>query len=88
MGGGFAVFEPVIAPIAFAVILLVIIGVAIAAAVRRRLTRGARGDTAYSTVHPNGWRAADDTRGEEGSPTNGRAGQDRPSTPGSRAVNE
>jgi hypothetical protein len=81
-------FEPVIAPIAFAVIMLVIIGVAIAAAVRRRLRRGVRGDTAYGTVHPNGWRAADDTHGEEGTPTDDRAGRDRRSTPGSRAVNE
>ena len=81
-------FEPVIATIAFAVIMLVIIGVAIAAAVRRRLTRGARGDTAYSTIHPNGWRAADDARDEEGSPTDDRAERDRRSTPGPRAVNE
>jgi hypothetical protein len=80
-------FEPVIAPIAFAVIILVIIGIAIATAVRRRLTRGARGDTVYSTIHPNGWRAADETGDAEG-PTEDRAGRDRRSTPGSRAVNQ
>ena len=81
-------FEAVIAPIAFAVVMLVIIGIAIAATVRRRLTRGTRGDTAYGTIHPNGWRAADDACDEEGSPTDDRDGRDRRSTPPSRAVNE
>jgi hypothetical protein len=76
------VFEPVIAVIAFALIVLVIAGVAIAAAVRRRMSRGADANSIADTRHPDGWRAGDDGRVTDGLPA------ERSNRDSRRAVNE